>query len=143
MTALPITLHETAPDGLAAELFDCLRGFNQRASGQPRGRYFMLEIRDPATNALMGGLSASLWSHTLHIGVLWVHEDLRGHGQGAELVRRAEAYASGQGAKVAHLDTLSFQARPFYEKQGYRLFGTVEEVAPGIDHYFLSKRLDT
>lgn len=141
MPALPITLYETAPDALVAELYELLRGFNQRASGQPRGRFFLLEIRDPATNALLGGLSGNLWGHTLHIGLLWVHEDLRGRGQGAALVRRAEDYARTQGAMVAHLDTLSFQARPFYEKQGYRVFGTVEDVAPGIDHYFLSKRL--
>ena len=138
---MTITLHETAPNATAAELYEALRVSNQRASGQPRGRFFLLEVRDPADGTLAGGLSASLWGHVLHIGILWMREDLRGHGHGAELVRRAETYARTQGALVAHLDTLSFQARPFYEKQGYHVFGTVAEVAPGIDHFFLSKQL--
>ncbi len=139
--SFPITLHETAPDGVAAELYEAIRVFNQGASGQPRGRFFLLDVRDPADGALAGGLSASLWGHTMHISILWVRDDLRGQGVGAELVRQAEAYARSQGARVAHLDTLSFQARPFYEKQGYRVFGTLEDVAPGASHYFLSKRL--
>ena len=136
-----ITLHETQPDTVAAELYDHLRTFNQQASGQPRGRFFLLEVRDPAAGTLAGGLNGSLWGHTLHIGILWLRDDLRGRGFGADLVRRAEAHARAQGATVAHLDTLSFQARPFYERMGYTVFGTVADVAPGIDHFFLSKRL--
>ncbi len=138
---MTITLLENPPEALAAELFDRLRDFNQRASGQPRGRFFLLEIRDPADHSLVGGLSGYVWGLTLHIGVLWLRDDQRGLGLGGALVARAEAHARAQGATVAHLDTLSFQARPFYEKQGYHVFGTVEGVAPGIDHYFLTKRL--
>ncbi len=138
---MTITLLENPPEALATELFDHLRTFNQQASGQPRGRHFLLEIRDPADNSLAGGLSGYVWGLTMHIGVLWLRDDQRGLGLGGALVARAEEHARAQGATVAHLDTLSFQARPFYEKQGYRVFGTVEGVAPGIDHYFLSKRL--
>ena len=138
---MTITLHETASDGAIAELYDSLRTFNQHASGQPRGRFFLFEIRDPATGTLAGGLSGSLWGHTLHISILWLRDDVRGRRLGTELLTRAEAYARQQGATVAHLDTLSFQARPFYEHHGYQCFGTIEDVAPGIDHYFLSKRL--
>jgi peptidoglycan hydrolase-like protein with peptidoglycan-binding domain len=47
----------------------------------------------------------------------------RGHGFGRELMKRAELYAVERGCTDAFLDTFSFQARPFYEKLGHRVFG--------------------
>ena len=136
-----ITLHETAPEATMRELFENIRVFNNHTSGLPRGRFFAVEVRDPADDSLAGGLSATLWGQALQLSILWLREDLRGLGLGAELLTRAEDYARQQGATVAYLDTLSFQARPFYERMGYTVFGTVADVAPGIDHFFLSKRL--
>ena len=48
----------------------------------------------------------------------------RGHDFGKELMKRGELYAAESGCTDAFLDTFSFQARPFYEKLGYRVFGT-------------------
>jgi hypothetical protein len=39
------------------------------------------------------------------------------------------------------LDTFEFQARPFYEKLGYTIFGTLEGYPPGYRQYFLTKHL--
>ena len=41
------------------------------------------------------------------------------------------------------LDTLSFQARPFYEKLGYRVYGQLEDFPAGSGHtrYYLTKTL--
>jgi hypothetical protein len=39
------------------------------------------------------------------------------------------------------LETHSFQARPFYEKCGYKVFGTLEDYPPGHAKFFLRKRL--
>jgi GNAT superfamily N-acetyltransferase len=65
----------------------------------------------------------------------------RGHGFGKELMKRAELYAVERGCTNAFLDTFSFQARPFYEKLGYRVFGTLENHPFGHQHYFMTKRL--
>ena len=46
-----------------------------------------------------------------------------------------------RGCTNAHLDTFSFQARPFYEKLGYRVFGTLENHPAGHQHYFMTKSL--
>lgn len=40
------------------------------------------------------------------------------------------------------LDTFSFQARPFYKRQGYRVFGSIEDHPPGHARQFLMKRLE-
>jgi hypothetical protein len=53
----------------------------------------------------------------------------------------AERYAIEKGAEAAFLDTFSFQARPFYEKLGYKVFGTLEDQPPGHTHYWLAKKL--
>jgi hypothetical protein len=41
---------------------------------------------------------------------------------------------------ILWLDTFSFQARPFYEKLGYEVFGQLEDYPRGHSRYFLQKR---
>jgi len=73
---------------------------------------------------------------------LYLPADLRSRGLGAELLRRAEVEARARGCVGAHLDTYGFQARGFYEKQGYAVFGALPDCPPGHARFFLSKRLD-
>ena len=46
-----------------------------------------------------------------------------------------------RGCRYAHLDTFSYQARPFYDRLGYRLFGELENYPPGHSRFFLRKQL--
>jgi GNAT superfamily N-acetyltransferase len=73
---------------------------------------------------------------------LFLPEDLRGAGLGSSLLRRLEAEARARGCLGVWLDTLSFQARPFYEKHGYALFGSIQDHPPGHARHFLFKRLN-
>ena len=73
--------------------------------------------------------------------MLHVPEALRGQGIGSELMRRAESFCREQGLAGIWLDTFHFQARPFYEKLGFTVFGTIEDHPAGSRRYFLSKRL--
>jgi GNAT superfamily N-acetyltransferase len=56
-------------------------------------------------------------------------------------MQHAEAYASARGAIGATLETYSFQARPFYERLGYRVIGTLDGFPPGHAKFFLAKTL--
>ena len=67
---------------------------------------------------------------------------MRRRGVGTALLRRAEAEAAGRGCLGAMLDTFSFQARPFYETQGYRVAGELSDFPPGHSLYVMQKRLD-
>lgn len=40
-----------------------------------------------------------------------------------------------------YLDTLDFQALPFYEREGYSIFGILEDYPPGHRQYYLRKSL--
>jgi hypothetical protein len=51
----------------------------------------------------------------------------------------AEAYARERGCRGAYLETFSFQARPLYEKLGFKVFGEIKDFPPGHSHFFLKK----
>ena len=46
------------------------------------------------------------------------------------------------GAALAHLDTFDFQARDFYLKNGYDVFGLLDDCPEGHTRYYLSKHLN-
>ena len=90
---------------------------------------------------LRGGLLGEIWGGWLHVGYLWVDAPLRGQGWATKLMGAAEEYAVSHGAHDVHLETFSFQARPFYEKLGYQLFATLDDFPPGHQKFFLKKKL--
>ena len=95
------------------------------------------------TGELAGGIVAATWGGWLAIDLVWVREDQRGTGLGSDLLRRVEDRARVErGCVGVRLDTWGFQAKPFYEKQGYTVFGVLEDYPPGETEYLLSKRLD-
>jgi GNAT superfamily N-acetyltransferase len=89
----------------------------------------------------LGGLLGSIWGGWLRVSYLWVDEAVRGGRWGSRLMDRAEAYARERGCHSAELDTHSFQARPFYERRGYELFGTLDDYPKGHKKFFLKKKL--
>ena len=90
---------------------------------------------------MKGGCIGRTYWGWLEIEYLAVAPELRRLGYGAKLLAAIEAEAIKRGCHSAYLDTFSFQARPFYEKQGYHVFGTLENFPPGHERYFLTKKL--
>lgn len=91
-------------------------------------------------DAVIGGLIGRTFAAWLYVELLWLPESLRGTGLGAELLSRAEREAARRGCLGAHLNTFSFQAPGFYQRQGYEAFGTIEDSPPGHRRIFLRKR---
>ena len=73
--------------------------------------------------------------------MLWVADDLRGSGVGSAIMQQAEAFARSRGCGLIHLDTMSFQARGFYEKLGFAVYGTLTGFPNGVERYYLVKQL--
>lgn len=90
--------------------------------------------------AVKGGVYAIVWAGMLFIKWLWIDEAHRRGGQGRALMAAAEAEGRRRGCSAVYLDTFEFQARPFYEKLGYELFGTLDYPA-GFKRYFLKRAL--
>ena len=63
------------------------------------------------------------------------------HGVRTKLLTAAEDLARARGCVGASLDTFEYQARPFYEKLGYELFGTLDGYPPGYRQFYLRKNL--
>jgi GNAT superfamily N-acetyltransferase len=90
---------------------------------------------------ILGGLLGTIWAKRMYVGILAVQEPFRSKGYGTELMSCAEQYAVERGCTDSWLSTFSFQARPFYERLGYRLFGTLEDYPDSHSLFFMTKRL--
>ncbi len=88
-----------------------------------------------------GGLTGHISYGWLFVDLLWVADHVRSQGHGLNLMLGAEAEARLHGCRDAWLDTFSFQARDFYEKLGYVVFGELEDYPPGHRRFFMRKRL--
>lgn len=141
MPAAPLDYHLTdeAREDLRQAIAAPLRRYNDSQAG-PSG-YQALVISLTRGGEALGGL----WGYTsygwLYVQLLAVEEAARGQGAGRELLRRAEAEALARGCHGAWLDTHEFQARGFYERLGYEVFGELADYPPGFARYFLRKAL--
>ena len=119
-----------------------LLDFNEARLGSSGEQPVKFVVRDSAGTVLGGILGHTRW-RWLYIAKLWIDERARGQGLGTRLMAAAEDLARSRGCTDASLDTFDYQARPFYEKIGYDLFGTLEGYPPGSRQYYLRKRLRT
>lgn len=102
------------------ELFKGLRSYNEKFIDTKNWASFGVYCRDDS-GVMIGGLIASQKGLWLCIDYLWVSERARGQGLGSQLITSAEKKSILLGCKHAQVDTFSFQAMPFYIKNGYRL----------------------
>ncbi len=138
----PITMAlEASPSEADIQsVWNGLISYNRAFVAEEREERLTLFLRAPDGTIMGGLLGGTFWSW-LHVGILWVHESLRGQGHGTALLQAAEAEAVRRGCHSSYLDTMSFQARPFYERLGYSLFGELADFPPGHRRYFVQKRL--
>lgn len=94
-----------------------------------------------AEGAIIGGAHGDLLWEWLHIQTLWVCEAQRGQGVGSALLRRLEEQAVTRGFHHSHLETTDFQALEFYLKNGYRVFGQLDNKPTGHTWYYMRKEL--
>ncbi|MBV9467870.1 MAG: GNAT family N-acetyltransferase [Abitibacteriaceae bacterium] len=133
--------HEDNPADHEMEIFDVLREYNVSQVGESNYRKLTIFLRNEQ-GEVIGGVQGSTSRGWLHITNLVLRPEVRGQGWGTTLLGAAEKEAISRGCHHAYLDTFSFQALPFYQKQGYTIFGTLEDYPEGHSNYFLKKRLD-
>ena len=137
-----LTLTDTPNQTMREAIIRPLVRFNEKQTGRPDDyRPLAILISDAVTGDVVGGLWGGTNFTQLHIELLAVPEILRGTGIGREVMGKAEAEAVRRGCRGIWLDTYSFQARGFYERLGYEVFGTIENFLPGHHRFFLKKAL--
>ena len=118
-----------------------LGAFNESKAGSSGYEGLAILLRDPGSGETVGGLwgrSAYGW---VFVQLMFVPDTFRRKGLGTRLLQMAEKIGEQRWCKGVWLDTFSFQARGFYERHGYTVFGTLDDHPPGGKHFFLSKTL--
>ncbi|GLZ51748.1 GNAT family N-acetyltransferase [Actinomycetospora sp. NBRC 106378] len=133
----PLTVTDDPPYDDVADLKAALHA---EIPERPDGGYRTLAVL-AHDDGLVGGLAGYTHFSWLYVEQLWVDASRRGTGLGSALLRAAEDEARRRDCRGVWLDTYSFQARPFYEAHGYRLFGELADYPPGHAKYFLTKAL--
>ncbi|WP_426234556.1 GNAT family N-acetyltransferase [Pseudomonas sp. TWP3-2] len=99
---------------------------------------FMLVARDEGGDYI-GAISCNCYWDGLEIDTFWVKESHRGRKVGSMLLEKAETIGTNNGAVVAFLKTV--EAKQFYERHGYEVYGVLEDRPIGTNLYHLKKRL--
>ena len=134
-----VTVEPDAAMSDIQEVESGLRDFNAVVIGPAHQRAVRIFLRED--DRIAGGLLGEIRWRWMYVAKLWVAESLRGKGYGRKLITAAESHAREEGCIGIYLDTFEYQARPFYEKLGFELFGTLEGYPPGYRQFHLAKRL--
>lgn len=95
-------------------------------------------IMKDENNEVVAGIIASMYCwNCLYVDVLWVREDHRRQGLGSKLLIEVERFARENDCRMIHLDTFDFQAKEFYRKHGFEIFGILEDCPMGHKRYYM------
>jgi GNAT superfamily N-acetyltransferase len=139
-TAHTIQLEAEPKPGDVGVIVKGLTDYNALHAGGATPEYLVVSVRD-SEGKVVGGLVGATYFGWLQVHSVWLREDLRGQGYGTSLMEAAEREATQRGCTRAFLETLSFQALPFYEKLGYSVFSRLPDFPPGGARYALTKTL--
>ena len=93
---------------------------------------------------LVGGAYGSLDDgYWCHLKLLFVEEAYRNQNIATRLMQQVEEFAHAHHCMGIRTETWSFQARGFYEKLGFVLYGQLDNHPPTATEYLLKKVLIT
>ncbi|MFD2176852.1 GNAT family N-acetyltransferase [Veronia pacifica] len=128
-------------DKQVALVTDGLRSYNRPHLEDIQSEQILFLLRE--ADDVIAGCSGRLFGQWFCIQYLWVDEKLRGTGVGSQLMTATENHIIEKGCKKVLVDTLSFQALPFYKKLGFEERMTLDDYPiPDMKIYFLVKTLD-
>ncbi len=101
---------------------------------------FSIFIKDQKEN-IIGGICGTLFYGSLYIDSLWVDITLRHQGWGTKLMHAAEKIGKERGSSFIALNTMDWEALPFYQKLGYSIEFTREGYEKNSKMFMLRKNL--
>lgn len=135
----------SATDKESEYILNKLIDFNHKqiAFTQPQEVIYLNHVMKNHTG-IIAGINAYMYHWgLLCIDVLFVDENYRRNDFGSELLQMVEDKAKSMGATIVHLETFDFQAKDFYLKQGYTIFGVLDDCPEGHKSYSLFKKLQS
>lgn len=135
---------ENCTDGDAEYIVDRLVEYNlSQVPSEQKTLFDTLDkkITDDNGRIIAGCVARMYCWNVAYVDTLWVDESCRGTGLGSQLLTEVERTAKEKGCYLIHLDTFDFQAKEFYEKQGYDVFGVLEDCPKEHCRYYLMKTI--
>lgn len=90
---------------------------------------------------LIGGAVGVIQYNWYFLELLQVDNAYQKQGIGRQLLTTIEDFATANQLTGVRVETWNFQARGFYEKCGYTVWGEIKDCPPGTTTYCLQKRL--
>ena len=138
--AFEIYTSTSKEDPVVEYILKNLIDYNRSQVGRD-SRPFVVALKQD--NEVMGGAECvSMWDW-MHIKLLWVKESERKQGCGTSILKLIEKEAIERKCLGIHLDTFSFQAKEFYLKFGFTVFGEINDHPKGHDRYYLKKKFNS
>jgi GNAT superfamily N-acetyltransferase len=89
---------------------------------------------------IVAGINAIMYRwKCIWVDYLWVSDEVRGKGYGSLLLKKLEEEGKKQGSHLIHLDTFDWQAKDFYLKNGFELYGELDDCPKGHKLFYLKK----
>jgi ribosomal protein S18 acetylase RimI-like enzyme len=96
-----------------------------------------------ANDEIVGGISGETdMGNWVHVELLYVDEKCRGKYIGTLLIKKVEEYVTENKLVGIHLNTWDWQAKGFYEKIGFTVFGELKGHPLGGTKYYLKKQIN-
>jgi GNAT superfamily N-acetyltransferase len=137
---MPLALETDEKDEVMQALMAGIKAFNGAAVPNLNSHKIVAAIRDDG-GKIVGGIIGRLAGDSVYMEVVYNDDSVRGTGLGREMMLLAEAEAKRLGAREAWLYTMSFQAKPFYEKLGYAQFAELNWLDGQHKRHFMRKDL--
>ena len=137
---MEIEVLDSPPESLAEFLNKKIAEFNWQNWEVSERLPLAVQVKDD-DGKVIAGAAARTFGDWLMLDTLWVSEQLRGQDVGSRILNKLESAAKSRGCIKCILDTLNFQAKPFYEKHGYRVAWTQQGYPKTGCKYFMVKDL--
>ena len=141
MPNVAVVYHDTLPAAHHSMIMEGLQrnAYAQRGVGQQNGPFSFTIASDNSVCA--AGIAGFCYYGCCYIDLLYVEEHARGRGYGSLLMHHTTALATARHCLFMAVNTMDFEAKPFYAKHGF----IVEFTREGFEHdtmmYYMRKPL--
>lgn len=137
---MKVALEDDADDAVLQGLIAGMRAFNAAQVPGLTSHKIVAAVRDEE-GRLHGGVVGRMSGDSVYMEIVWNDDAVRGTGFGTRMMTLVEERARALGAREAWLYTMSFQAKPFYEKLGYNEFAQLPWLGGQHARHFMRKYL--
>lgn len=139
LSEFQVIVSETPHETYQKELVLKEEAFEQKYGLKDKTDEFMWIALDE--DICVGGVSGDIYEKTIYISRIAVDPAYKNQKIGTKLMHLVEEEAKSKGIKFLELGTTDFQARPFYEKLGYKVVHEMDDYPKGYKCYTLFKQL--